>query len=175
VEGIRFGCTVLVADETFFSQGGNPFFLLENLKSPMPSKLRWLTTCLILGALNVRESKGSGIMSGMKLPAQSWRACLDLPRFFHANAGLLSEDLILTWNTTTAKNSQQHQGAWRLLSHPNLFKASFFTPSQVFPISFKSFLTTCSHPNRVRPVSRLALDGFPTRTYNLLALNNFKK
>jgi len=66
----------------FFSQGGNPFFPLENWISPIQSKLRWLTTCLILDILNVRESKGSGIMLGMKLPAQSWKTYLDLPRFF---------------------------------------------------------------------------------------------
>ena len=108
VEGVRFLCIVLVIHKRFFfSQEGNRSFPLENWKSPMPSELRWLTTCLIFHTLNVRKSKGSGIMSGTKLPAQSWKAYLDLPRFFHANPGLLSEDLILTWNTTAANSSLQ--------------------------------------------------------------------
>ena len=44
-----------------------------------------------------------------------------------------------------------------ILLHPNLFKASLFTPSQEFAISFKSFFTTFSNPNRGRTAFRLRL------------------
>ena len=71
-----------------------------------------MTTRLILDTLNVGERKGSGRISGVKLHAQSWKAYLDLPIFFHANPDLLRIDLILTWNTTTANNPLQYQATW---------------------------------------------------------------
>ena len=36
----------------------------------------------------------------------------------------------------------------QLLLHPNIFKASLFTPSQEVPISLKSFFVTSSHPRQ---------------------------
>ena len=51
-----------------------------------------------------------------------------------------------------------------LLLHPNLFKASLFTPSQEVLISFQLFFMTSFHPRRGRPTFRLVLDGWPERT-----------
>ena len=111
MEGVRFLCTVLV-HKRFFLQGETVSFPWKTEFHQLHLNFSDLTTCVILDTLNDRKCKGSGILSGMKVPAQSFKAYLDLPRFFHANPGLPSEDLILTWNTTTSNNSLKHQATW---------------------------------------------------------------
>ena len=51
-----------------------------------------------------------------------------------------------------------------LLLHPNLLKASLFTPSQGIPIYFKSLFIPSSYHNCNLLVFRLALDDWPKRT-----------
>ena len=51
-----------------------------------------------------------------------------------------------------------------LLLHPNLSKASLFTPSQEIPISITYFFMISLNPRGGRPAFCLVLDGWPKRT-----------
>ena len=59
------------SQKIFFHKGETLSFPWKTENHQLHLKFGDLTTCVILDTINVRKCKGSGIISGMKLPAQS--------------------------------------------------------------------------------------------------------